>query len=56
MIDNKKAIVDTRVTIKNGLIEGSFWMPAKGDIAGWLAMVLKPDEDFAIVTDSGKEE
>jgi hypothetical protein len=49
LIDKKTTIVDTRVATKNGLIEGSFWMPAKGDIAGWLAMVLKPDEDFAII-------
>jgi hypothetical protein len=42
LIDKKITIVDTRPVIKNGLIEGSFWMPSKGDIAGWLAMVVKP--------------
>jgi hypothetical protein len=41
-LDKKTAIVDTRIVVKNGLIEGSFWMPSKGDIAGWLAMVVKP--------------
>ena len=44
LIDKKITIVDTRVAIKNGLIEGSFWTPTKGDIAGWNAMVVKPEE------------
>jgi hypothetical protein len=43
-IDKKIPIVDTRHIIKNGLIEGSYWMTLKGDIAGWIAMVIKPEE------------
>lgn len=43
-MDQSKTVIDTRIIIKNGLIGGSFWLPAKGDIAGWLAMVIKPEE------------
>lgn len=56
IIEKKKNIIDTRHVIKNGLIEGSFWMTLKGDIANWVALFLKPEDEFAIVTEQGKQE
>jgi hypothetical protein len=44
LIDSGKHIIDTRTSNKNGIIEGSFWMSMKGDIANWIAMFLKPED------------
>ena len=38
-----KNIIDTRHNVKNGLIEGSYWMTIKGDIANWISMLIKPE-------------
>lgn len=42
--EKKVVIVDTRPEIKNGLIEGSYWLSKKGDLSGWISMILKPQE------------
>jgi hypothetical protein len=42
LIEKKVTVVDTRLDIKSGIIEGSYWMSAKGDLTGWIAMIMKP--------------
>lgn len=56
LVEKKKNIIDTRHIINNGLIEGSLWMTLKGDIANWIALFLKPEDEFAILIEQGKQE
>lgn len=49
----KTTIVDTRNDVQV-LIKGSFWLPAKGAIAGWLSSYFVPETDLLLVTQVGK--
>eukprot|EP00919_Chromeraceae_sp_WS-2016_P011324 GHVR01026467.1.p1 GENE.GHVR01026467.1~~GHVR01026467.1.p1 ORF type:complete len:165 (+),score=10.13 GHVR01026467.1:408-902(+) len=52
----KLHIIDTRVCTEDGLIKGSYWLPSKGTMSNWAAMIMKPEDEFLIVCEPNKSE